>query len=372
MVCDYGVGSLEMLRKAAMIVAAALDGPVRKLDRIARLLAEELNSQAPLPLWQRLRGLRHGFGSVSMQLYRMTLQNRHLYVSDYQRIVLTPDINGPYRVMLKDKLLFNLMTQIFPDLHIPAHGIVDRGRLMYPRHRDANDPVRYVANLLDDQGRLVLKPLVGGGGAKIFFLARDSGAFFVNERRMSEAEFSAWFLGRQQNLINDFVLQCPELAALYPRTTNTVRLLTMWDFATMQPFIAGAVLRIGNAASYPVDNTMAGGFAAAVDLASGRASKAVSLPIRSKPVTWLGTHPDSGARIEGIVIPHWERIAATILEVCRHLPYLPYVGWDVIVTADGFKLVEGNHFPGLFPHQAHAPLLADPRVLRFFQAYGIV
>jgi hypothetical protein len=120
-----------------------------------------------------------------------------------------------------------------------------------------------------------------------------------------------------------------------------------------------------------VDNSMAGGLAAAIDLDTGRASKAVSFPTRASPVGWHSAHPETGAPIEGLEIPHWPRIVARMLEVCRRLPYLPYVGWDLVVTADGFRLIEGNHFPGLFPHQAHAPLLADRRVFRFFAAHGV-
>jgi len=353
-----------------MVVASALDGPIRKIDRLVRFIGDELQSSAPLPWPARLASLAQGFNSISTQLYRMTPANRRLYVSDYQRMVLTPDINGGYRVLLKDKLLFNLTTQIFPDLHIPAHGVIDRGQVSYARHGGAEDPVRYVADLLT-RGRLVLKPLFGGGGRQISFLAREGNGYSINERRRDPAGFAEWLRGLHRNLISDFIPQHPALAALYPRTTNTIRLLTMWDLDRSQPFLAAAVLRIGNSRSYPVDNSMAGGLASAIDVETGRATRAVSVPSRGAPMAWHSAHPETGAEIENLAIPHWPAIVDTILKVCRRLPYLPYVGWDVIVTEDGLKLVEGNHFPGLFPHQTHAPLLADQRVRRFYAAHGI-
>lgn len=361
-----------MLRKALMIAASLLEAPVRKSDRLVRLLADELKSEAPLPFWQRLRAFRQGYVSQSVLMYGMTEENRHLFVSDYQRAVRTPDINGSYRMLLKDKLLFNLMTQVFPDLHIPAHGLIDNGVVLYPDYGEGDDPLRYIAELLDQKGMLVLKPTVGGGGAKIFFVARSGAGFTIDERPMDASEFGKWLGSLQRNLVSDFITQCPELAALYPRTTNTVRLLTMWDPSVDEPFVAAGLMRIGNAASYPVDNVMAGALAAAIDLASGTLSKAVSIPRKNEPTGWFSAHPESGTQIEGMAIPHWDRILATMLDVCRHLPYLPYVGWDIIVTADGFKLVEGNHYPGLFPIQAHGPLLADPRVARFYKAHGVV
>lgn len=336
-----------------------------------RFFGDELASPAPLPPLQRMCSLLRGFNSVSSRTYRLTPAERRLYVSDYQRAVLTPDINGEYRVLLKDKLLFNLATQIFPDLHIPAHGVLHLGTLNYARHRGSHDALPYVENLLETRGKLVLRPLVGGGGRQIFFVQRDAGGYSVNERPLGEAEFATWLRSLRRNLINDFVRQHPAIAALHERTTNTLRLLTMWDAELQRPFVAAAALRIGTGKSYPVDNGMAGGLASAIDLGTGRVSKAISSPTRTVPLGWHSAHPETGATIEGLEIPHWQPITARLLEVCRRLPYLPYVGWDLIVTEAGFRLIEGNHYPGLFPHQAHAPLLADPRVRRFFEAYGV-
>lgn len=359
-----------MIRKTLMIAASSLEATLRKSDRLLRMLAEELGSQAAVPFWQRLSALRHGYLSQSVLLYPMNGQNRHLFVSDYQCKVRTPDINGDYRVLVKDKLLFNLMTQLFPALHIPAHGVIHKGKILYARACAAKDPLDYLSDLLDERGTLVLKPVVGGGGAGISFLERRGNAFAINDEPVTAAELRTWLTRRRNDLISDFVVQAPELAALYPRTTNTIRLLTMWDRG--EPFVASAVLRIGNAASYPVDNGLMGGFAAGIDLQSGRVSKAVSFPNKSRQANWYSVHPDTGRPIEGLVVPHWDRITATMMQVCRHVPYLRYIGWDIVVTADGFKLIEGNHYPGLSPAQAHGPLLADPRVRRFYEAYGVV
>jgi hypothetical protein len=51
-------------------------------------------------------------------------------------------------------------------------------------------------------------------------------------------------------------------------------------------------------------------------------------------------------------------------------PYLPYVGWDVVVTDDGIRILEGNSNSGLDGIQHYGPLLADPRVRRFYESRG--
>jgi Sugar-transfer associated ATP-grasp len=359
-----------MLRKVVMTAATALEAPLRKGDRILRLLAEEIGSQAAVPLWQRLRALSHGYLSQSVLMYPMNADNRHLFVSDYQCTVRTPDINGPYRILVKDKLLFSTLTQLFPALHIPTHGVVHEGRLLYARIGPRKDLVDYLSELLAERGPLILKPVVGGGGAGVVILERHDESYSVNARPVTSTELRTWLGGLRNNLISDYVVQTPELAALYPRTTNTIRLLTMWD--SDEPFAASAVLRIGNAASYPVDNGLMGGIAAGINIQTGRVGKAVSFPRKTKQVNWYGAHPDTGQQIDGMTIPRWHQMLADMMEVCRHVPYLRYIGWDIVVTADGFKLIEGNHYPGLCPSQAHGPLLADPRVLRFYRSFGVV
>ena len=85
---------------------------------------------------------------------------------------------------------------------------------------------------------------------------------------------------------------------------------------------------------------------------------------------WLSYHPETGCPIEGVQIPGLEAALGGILRAARCLPGAPCVGWDVVLTGDGFRVLEGNTPPGLYVWQVHAPLLADPRVARFFASHG--
>jgi len=57
-----------------------------------------------------------------------------------------------------------------------------------------------------------------------------------------------------------------------------------------------------------------------------------------------------------------------ILDVCKRMEYVPYIGWDVVVTPDGFTVTEGNGCPDV-GHQSFSPLLSEPRVSAFYDRF---
>jgi hypothetical protein len=88
-----------------------------------------------------------------------------------------------------------------------------------------------------------------------------------------------------------------------------------------------------------VDNFAANGIAAPVDLETGRVGKAVAKDPRRGS---FAAHPDSGGAIEGIVVPCWEEACALATRAHGAFPWLPTVGWDVVVTPGGPIVLEAN------------------------------
>ena len=50
----------------------------------------------------------------------------------------------------------------------------------------------------------------------------------------------------------------------------------------------------------------------------------------------------------------------------------PAIAWDLVVTRDGCSVLEGNGPPDVFVWEVHTPLLADPRVRRFYEDHGVI
>jgi hypothetical protein len=343
----------------------------RKANRFISLAGREVKSGVPLDRRERLRMIRGGFLSESYVIYQLDKNDRSQYLSDFQRWVRTPDVNGQYHLLLRDKLLFALVMKSFPLHDVDSFGVIRNGRVFYAGCSKIG-AADYLLQLLQIHPRLVLKPIDAGGGANVRFLFRRDEGLLLNGTPLCESRLRTLVSSMRNDIISCFVEQSREVAALNPRTTNTLRVLTMWDLDIGEPFVVAAVLRIGRESSYPVDNWSKGGLSAEVDLESGRLGKGVGHPGRDLTLTWHSQHPESGAPIEGFAVPQWQDIKARLLGICRSVPFLQYVGWDLILTDSGFKILEGNHYADVNLLQVHRPLLADARVVRFYKAHGVI
>ena len=157
--------------------------------------------------------------------------------------------------------------------------------------------------------------------------------------------------------------------AIQPATANTLRVLALRDEQGV--FVASVVHRFGTTATFPIDNFHGGrGLCAAVDMEREQLKTAVSLDGQGRRL--LHTHhPETSSQIEGVAIKGLRHALDGVRAASRCLPEAICVGWDVLITNDGYSLLEANAPPGIVVSQAHAPLLADARTRRVFHRHGL-
>jgi len=70
-------------------------------------------------------------------------------------------------------------------------------------------------------------------------------------------------------------------------------------------------------------------------------------------------HQKTGQQLHGKTLPFWQEAMAICLEAHQYFPDLPTIGWDVVFTPTGVKLLEGNINWGIVGHQwlSDQPLL---------------
>lgn len=332
----------------------------RDVVEIERKVWADTSVPTKLAMWRR------GFLSTSARRYRFDRDGYDDYLPDIPYLRRVADINGGAGLLLNDKPAFARALRAFPEHAVACPAVVRGGRLC--SFDDPDEPLGRLSDLLDAWPHVVVKPAGGFGSDAVAFVSRAAAGFEKDGEPLDAGALDRWCATLEDALVCERVVQHPALAALYPHATNTLRVMTLWDDAPAQPFVAAAMIRIGTERSRPLEAWLRGGIGAGIDLATGALGPAVD----SVHGHWHAAHPDTGAAIEGVRIPHWERIAAEIVEIARAFPRLASIGWDLAVTADGFRIIEGNNHATIGMLQVHAPLLRDPRVRRFYARHGIV
>lgn len=333
-----------------------------------RLLASK---ERHSPLAFRHIGLwRKGFLSDRYELYGLATNDSSLYVSDWARIVHAGTINDArFAVVLANKYVFHeLLSHAFGHYLPEFFGAVFAGQFAPRSGPHGHEHDRTILELAETAPGIVVKPVEGGGGNNIHIISPQGGQLVHNGRPTDARRLAALFGSLDGYVVTGFLQQHSYSAAIFPEATNTIRVAMLRDPANGEVFVPIAVHRFGNSRSSPVDNFTQGGVAARVDIATGALSAGLSFRGRLETHE---VHPETRAQVAGVVVPHWNQVLELVIRLGKAFPFLRHVGWDVVVTADGPRLIEGNHYMNPDVLQLHQPLLEDPRVRAFYRHYGV-
>jgi hypothetical protein len=337
---------------------------------IKKLVVKEFSSPVKVNLKHKFKVWRNGFLSQSYLIYGFDKNHYSNYLSDYSRMVHTPKINGKYGQILNNKIIFAKTLTKYLEF-LPKYFFQIKDGVVVAFDDTFRSGKGAILSLLKDHNCIVLKPTMGGGAKNVYFLREQDGVIKLNHKSLTTDEFSR-FVGRLDDYIGiEFIEQADILNSINSKTTNTVRLLTLWGCDNRYPHIAAAVQRIGTAKSEPVDSWVRGGLCCSIDLDKGVLGPGVTFPCHGK-LEWYDSHPETNVQILNQSIPNWEIIKDTILQIASELPFLPYIGWDIVVTDESFKIIEGNDHSDVHFLQVHAPLLADKKVKNFYLKYNVI
>lgn len=183
--------------------------------------------------------------------------------------------------------------------------------------------------LANKSGKLVLKNALGqcGNSIEVITTTGLSQQGIVEKLRKSG-----------NDLVEEFVVQHPDLMALSDSGLNTVRIITQLN-AQNAVDILGARLRITINSS--VDNMAAGNIAAPINLQTGK----LDGPGVYSDITKADEdiHPVTLTPITGFQVPYWNESIALVTAAALNNTKNRSIGWDVAITESGPELIEGNH-----------------------------
>lgn len=343
----------------------------QELRRVLRRLTSELGEAYVVTgdhgVRQQLSVWRHGFVARQAVLFDFDGYGYDAFLSEFERKRRLPRLNKN-TALFKDKLLAFLFLRELGTPTPTVFAFADRSRHLFLGEQDDRDGID---GLLRHRGKLVVKPRNGAHGRGVLLLEDDGERTLANGTEVANVSE----LIDDRVIVSEFIEQHEYARAIFPGSPNTLRVISVRDHGTGEPFVAMASHRFGTRRSQPVDNTELGGLSAGIDISTGTLGPLAAMPgayLRPRqPLAWLDHHPDSGVKVTGTLVPRWEDIVQELNRTMTALPEYNWVGWDVLVTEDGFSVIEGNTGPGI-SFQVHGPLLADERVRALFEARGVL
>lgn len=257
--------------------------------------------------------------------------------------------------LLRDKAIFS---QFAASLGVPVPRIIaecsTRGLRWTDDGREA--PLDHLVGPTAPHLNAVCKPADGIMGAGLFLLRTDGGRLFLDDVEASVDDLRARLDGRY--LIQERIVQHPQLARLHPASINTVRLVTFNQGGEVTLF--SAALRMG-ARGRSTDNWAGGGVLAAIDRERGT----LRGPGYMKPAFGriVERHPDTEVLLDGLEIPYFQAAVETVRSLHAHLPGIHSVGWDIAIGESGPLVIEGND-----DWDGAIPMVLEPRFRQRFTA----
>ena len=308
-------------------------------------------------IFQKIWCWRHGFQSFRIQQYGLTKENYKNFLSDYQYHWLNR-INNGYQIWINDKTTTRYVMEPYKQYLAKYYYDIIKmsGETCIKALQDIPEGFEPsfdgIFKLLRQEKLLALKPSAGTHGDGFYRMEYADGKYLINGKEMTEDEIVGMISGfKSVYVITEYLFMHHELKKIYPNAVNTIRVAVV-NQSAYEPKIMQTYMRIGSSKSGFTDNVGYGGICAKIDTATGRYY--CPQQIHDHVFTPCPKHPDTGVEIEGIV-PNWDYMCEGVLNICRFMPELEYLGFDIAITDDGFKIIEINIHQDLHKVAEHSP-----------------
>lgn len=192
----------------------------------------------------------------------------------------------------------------------------------------------------------------GGKGAQLWRYVEEFDSYFreKNQKTVARSKFLDYLCGKAKRsiIVQPKLSVHHDLAEVALDALPTIRLITFTN-EDGEPEIVAAAMRMPRHQHAIVDNSHAGGIAAAINLEEGTLGQWTSFAFDE--THGHDTHPVTGAAIAGRKIPDWHDVVNLTHRAHRAFAPRALVGWDICITDQGPILVEGNAQPGDDPIQ---------------------
>ena len=156
----------------------------------------------------------------------------------------------------------------------------------------------------------------------------------LNEAKENVDQY--WFGSEKALVLEELIEQDEHFAAFHPESVNSVRITTIRigeQIHVYHPWI-----KIGRGGQF-VTSAVYGTFDAGIDEKNG----VVVTPAYNEDFEVYDVHPDTRIPIKGFQVPRWDEAIQLAKELATKTPGIAYTGWDLVLTSNGWCVMEGNY-----------------------------
>lgn len=349
----------------------------------------EPGSKSVVRQWYEIVRLMVTAQITPSEYYMYDIHNKNKSIKDMSRYLpyslwiekVRPQlINWRFDHVLQNKWLFHVYYKSFglPVTHVYAYlaghtkeltgGLTGGGNQL----NNLDELITYVYEIKPDT--LVVKPVVGGVGRDVhIFDSLNYEREGIQGITISGKEYNLAELFRSYKPTHGILLEeknskHPFFERLNPFTSNVLRIITLLK-AGGEPEILFAIAKFGRKGS-ETEHFRQGGFSRAINTDSGmmQDTALISDKVRNR---WVRAHPDLETPFKCEKIPMWDQIIETAKNFSRATPFASIVGWDLMLTANGPVVIEGNHDFGFNATQSHSDGFLTEELINDLRALGV-
>ncbi|MBY7767539.1 alpha-L-glutamate ligase-like protein [Vibrio fluvialis] len=208
--------------------------------------------------------------------------------------------------------------------------------------------VKRIHDMVKEWPGFVIKPARGSGGKGILVVVSHKDGVYTKpsgstiskedvERHISNALAGLFSLGGKNDVavVENLIKFDDCFDGFSYEGVPDVRIIVFKGYPVM------AMMRLSTSASDGKANLHQGAVGVGIDIATGKAVRAVQF---NRPVTH---HPDTGKELNTLQVPHWERLL-TLAASAWEMTGLGYIGTDMVLDKEeGPMVLELNARPGL-------------------------
>jgi len=296
-----------------------------------------------------------GFFYNSAVLYNLNESNYLEYLSDYEYFKLFP-MNGNYAFWINDKLTLMYTLREYKEylpkyyFHIgeehKVYSLLDyKHTELYKSSQDKDSlHSETILKLLESEKALIAKPVVGAVSSGLHVLKCQNGVYYDNKNEITKDNLLALLDSLNEYIVEEFI----DFVGQMPENSDCIRLVVL-NKDGYNPEVVCAYLIMDNIGAATDDTIYFPSYVVSINLETGlfedtryinfyaNISSLKKAPLVNR--VFEDTIPEH--QIVGS-IPLWKEIKEKTEEICKSIPQLSYLGLDVIITKDSFKILEIN------------------------------